>query len=471
MNDQEVEQKIVQLTEVLNNPSARRKINALSILHDIFYNTHESRDLSVENADVLNETALLLVSPQLRTVLLKHRLDAYGLHFAALSLTEIDDVIKDLSCYGGLKNLIPHGLFYRLKEELLGPIQPNSLNESMMEPAASQTKIINKEQPDHLYNSLLKSVRSGGRGCIMDSLKDLVNDDQFNVKSFGAKDLLKQSAKRLLSAEVSDLLEKLYLGEYLYLLAVNYILDMDALKRDVSTGDVLKNSLPQAAFYNLQRELALKTTGAEQVLVGGIQGQSTIHELLKKMQRLSSSNPIYDQATAPNPNIPSQHRFAEKIRRRSHFMEENASGMELYQLPLKRTASSRTSKTKRWVFGERSSANVECKTILLMGATGSGKTTLINAMVNYVLGVEWDDPFRFLLISEEGPNSQAHSQTSKVTAYELHYQVGFRVPYSLIIVDTPGYGDTKGIERDHQITDSIQQFFKDEKGIRVSLSL
>ena len=54
MNDQEVEQKIVQLTEVLNNPSARRKINALSILHDIFYNTHESRDLSVENADVLN---------------------------------------------------------------------------------------------------------------------------------------------------------------------------------------------------------------------------------------------------------------------------------------------------------------------------------------------------------------------------------------------------------------------------------
>ena len=146
-------------------------------------------------------------------------------------------------------------------------------------------------------------------------------------------------------------------------------------------------------------------------------------------------------------------------------MEENASGMELYQLPLKRTASNRTSKTERWVFGERSSANVECKTILLMGATGSGKTTLINAMVNYVLGVEWDDPFRFLLISEEGPNSQAHSQTSKVTAYELHYQVGFRVPYSLIIVDTPGYGDTKGIERDHQITDSIQQFFKDEKGI------
>ena len=115
---------------------------------------------------------------------------------------------------------------------------------------------------------------------------------------------------------------------------------------------------------------------------------------------------------------------------------------------------------------------VERKTILLMGATGSGKTTLINSMVNYILGVEFEDPFRFVLIKEEGstssPIDQAESQTSKVTAYELQYQVGFRIPYSLIIVDTPGYGDTKGIERDREITDSIEQFFKDKKGIQVS---
>jgi len=94
-------------------------------------------------------------------------------------------------------------------------------------------------------------------------------------------------------------------------------------------------------------------------------------------------------------------------------------------------------------------------------------------MVNYIFGVEWDDPFRFMLINEEGdsttPKSLMYSQTSKVTVYELHYQVGLRVPYSLIIVDTPGYGDNKGIERDYEITDSIQQLFKGDKDIQVSI--
>jgi type II secretory ATPase GspE/PulE/Tfp pilus assembly ATPase PilB-like protein len=69
--------------------------------------------------------------------------------------------------------------------------------------------------------------------------------------------------------------------------------------------------------------------------------------------------------------------------------------------------------------------------VLLTGATGSGKTTWINAMINYVLAVEWDDPFRFILVDEDvRGGSQANSQTQEVTVYDLHYQNGFQIPFS-----------------------------------------
>lgn len=41
------------------------------------------------------------------------------------------------------------------------------------------------------------------------------------------------------------------------------------------------------------------------------------------------------------------------------------------------------------------------KTIMLVGATGSGKSTIIDGIVNYVMGVNFDDPFRFTLKEED----------------------------------------------------------------------
>ncbi|EFX70734.1 hypothetical protein DAPPUDRAFT_17433, partial [Daphnia pulex] len=81
------------------------------------------------------------------------------------------------------------------------------------------------------------------------------------------------------------------------------------------------------------------------------------------------------------------------------------------------------------------------KVIILMGATGCGKSTLINGMVNYILGVKWDDPFRFKCVrdDETTAKNQAHSQTSSVTAYTLRHHDGMAVPYSITIIDTPGY--------------------------------
>ena len=71
-------------------------------------------------------------------------------------------------------------------------------------------------------------------------------------------------------------------------------------------------------------------------------------------------------------------------------------------------------------------------------------------MVNYILGVQSKDPFRFKCVREDqfGAQNQAHIQTSSVTTYTIHYQKGMAVPYFIAIIDTPGYGDTRGVKRD-----------------------
>ncbi|CAL8366444.1 unnamed protein product [Boreogadus saida] len=109
----------------------------------------------------------------------------------------------------------------------------------------------------------------------------------------------------------------------------------------------------------------------------------------------------------------------------------------------------------RFIFGKDSNSKRN-RTIMVLGATGAGKSTLVNGMINYILGVTWDDTFRFKLVDEDTAKSQAHSQTSNVTVYKLNHREGFQIDYSLTIVDTPGFGDTRGIERDKKIINNIR---------------
>ncbi|XDV19365.1 hypothetical protein PO909_024849, partial [Leuciscus waleckii] len=116
-------------------------------------------------------------------------------------------------------------------------------------------------------------------------------------------------------------------------------------------------------------------------------------------------------------------------------------------------------KVRQWTYGrrERSKKN---KVILMVGETGSGKTTMINTMINYLLGVKFEDQ-EFYQITEENEEDQdqSQSQTSEITVYEAFVEEN---PTSLTIIDTPGYGDTRGDEKDREIAEYLTRLFSDE---------
>lgn len=53
---------------------------------------------------------------------------------------------------------------------------------------------------------------------------------------------------------------------------------------------------------------------------------------------------------------------------------------------------------------------------MLVGETGSGKSTLVDGMVNYVMGVSFDDPFRFTIVQLEEEENKIHAEVLVLTS-------------------------------------------------------
>uniref|UniRef100_A0A3Q0RKB2 Septin-type G domain-containing protein n=1 Tax=Amphilophus citrinellus TaxID=61819 RepID=A0A3Q0RKB2_AMPCI len=155
-------------------------------------------------------------------------------------------------------------------------------------------------------------------------------------------------------------------------------------------------------------------------------------------------------------------RLADDVKENSTLLESKLGALPIYKTPLKQKIISVTG-CRSFSFGAESSKHN--RTIMVLGATGAGKSTLINGMINYILGVEWKDKYRFKLVEEIQSASQAHSQTSEVTVYKIHHQEDFTIPFSLTIVDTPGFGDTRGIERDREIVEQLRRLFSAQLGV------
>ena len=94
--------------------------------------------------------------------------------------------------------------------------------------------------------------------------------------------------------------------------------------------------------------------------------------------------------------------------------------------------------------------------VLFCGKTGDGKTTAINAFFNIVKGVQLEDNYRFILITEpKKEKGQAETQTDGVHLYYLK-------DYNnkpIIIIDSQGYGDTRGKAYDDMVDDAFKFVF------------
>ena len=108
---------------------------------------------------------------------------------------------------------------------------------------------------------------------------------------------------------------------------------------------------------------------------------------------------------------------------------------------------------------KKSSTMKEEKVVMLLGATGVGKTTIINRMVNYIFDVNYTDTFRFQLI-EETAQSETKSQTKNIHKYTIHHK---QFPYILSIIDTPGICSTGGKKEDRNTIEKIRYLFESGK--------
>uniref|UniRef100_A0A3Q2FV27 AAA+ ATPase domain-containing protein n=1 Tax=Cyprinodon variegatus TaxID=28743 RepID=A0A3Q2FV27_CYPVA len=126
---------------------------------------------------------------------------------------------------------------------------------------------------------------------------------------------------------------------------------------------------------------------------------------------------------------------------------------------------------RRVTFGKKDKKKPN-KTILLVGETGAGKTTLVNVMANYIMGVKFEDGVWFQITEDEEQDEEEEkvrrlfeSQTSNVIRYEIFGFEGITLSYSLTIIDTPGFGNTQDITQDLFVSQSLYDLFRSEDGI------
>ena len=160
-----------------------------------------------------------------------------------------------------------------------------------------------------------------------------------------------------------------------------------------------------------------------------------------------------------------QYRLADIIKEQCITIKTEEGCPQIYKLPSYITYIDPSRKLRKITVGHQINSFKEEVTILIVGICGSGKTTFLNGVANYLYGVKWEDDFRFKVVSSEDNdeiNDPSKNQTTSVTAYTFYWQPGFPISYTVTLIDTPGFGNIRGIEADMNTINQIKSFFTDK---------
>ena len=178
--------------------------------------------------------------------------------------------------------------------------------------------------------------------------------------------------------------------------------------------------------------------------------------LPKRVSGVEQTLPISDNFSSPTLNV-GDIRLAKMLMEKSKRIG-NLEGTDFYAVPLKKSSTKIGPSTlNRFIFDLRAvgpSLQMDQvkknKTILLVGAPDSGRTSLMDSLFNFIVGVDWNDPFRFLL-KEDG-----QEETQTISVYEIRHADGFRIPFSLTVVELPVCVDTPP----HDVSEMLGNFFQ-----------
>ena len=94
------------------------------------------------------------------------------------------------------------------------------------------------------------------------------------------------------------------------------------------------------------------------------------------------------------------------------------------------------------------------------------KTTLLDAFVDYLTGMKFEDEWRYKLVNENHIKDRpiGSSQAYEITYYFVNYyreDEHHENEINIRIIDTPFLGDTSGVLKDNEILKKFEKLFKE----------